>query len=268
MTDELPAWMTEGVIKREPALEEKNEASEETTISPSVEIRSTEPHEEVMAGLHEAMQRDIRSWGKWLIGLGIFHLIAAGKLDASWGAMLILLGAVSFLFTSPSMYVVYAITMAWAGVTNLIDSGLGWSVFALFQFYLTFRIGQKYYFFRKAGLVEEELLAATSGEEKKPLAPRLFPWLGLISSAFLLVGLLALILTALVLYGYFEVSDDSLASMIWDFTFGAVVSLAVVFWGVNLSSILSRYRPRFLPWLGLFFSSVTLGLFLLILVLS
>lgn len=163
------------------------------------------------------------------------------------------------------MYVVYAITIAWAGVTNLIDAGLGWSLFALFQFYLTFRIGKKYYFFRKAGLVEQELLAATSKDGEKPLAPRLFPWLGLVSSAFLLLGLVVLIGAAMVLYGYLEVSEDSLAATIWELAFGVVVSLAVVFWGVNLSSILSRYRPRFLSWLGLFFSSVTLGLFLLIL---
>jgi len=95
------------------------------------------------------MSRDVRSWGKWLIGLGVVHLIASGSLDASWGIMLILLGAMSILFTSPSMYVIYAVTMAWAGISNLIGAGLAWGVFAIFQFYLTFPSQGNTMFFAK-----------------------------------------------------------------------------------------------------------------------
>lgn len=270
MSDELPAWMTQGTVPvRKPAQEEIIPADD--TVSPLPEsedvreIASASPKPaDPLAGLKATMRRDIRSWGKWLIGLGVVHLIASGSLDASWGVMLILLGAMSFLFTSPSMYVIYAVTMAWAGISNLVDTGLGWSVFALFQFYLTFRIGWQYHVFRKAGLVDAEREAVNASQEK-PIAPRFFPWLGLVGGVLMTWGILTILVGALIIFGVYDASDESMAVQLIDFLFSVLISLVVAIWGINLAAVLSKYRPHFLAWLGLFLSSVTLILVLVLL---
>jgi len=267
MTDELPTWMTEGTTEREPL--PQGESDTAANVEPPIEGALEEEKIPAvsgpdMAALQEAMSRDIRSWGKWLIGLGVLHLIAAGKLDASWGVMLVLLGAMSFLFTSPSMYVLYAVTMAWAGISNLLGDGWGWSIFALFQFYLTFKIARQYYFFRKAGLVEAEREAMQESEGKRPIAPRLFPWLGLVGSALLLLLLIILFVAGVVLFGFYEVSEESTATLIWEFSFSFTIAMTVVFWGMNLASIISKYRPRILAGLGFFFSTVTVILLLIL----
>ncbi len=59
---------------------------------------------------HASMLKAIRSNGFWLIGLGVLHIILSGWLSAPWGVLLIIVGLCSFLFHSPSMFVIYAIT--------------------------------------------------------------------------------------------------------------------------------------------------------------
>ena len=119
MAEKLPAWMTEGTVPvRKPSQKKVTSAEENATSLPEPEAAPevapvSVKVEDALAGLNAVMRRDIRSWGKWLIGLGVVHLIANGSLDASWGIMLILLGAMSFLFTTPSMYVIYAVL--WPG---------------------------------------------------------------------------------------------------------------------------------------------------------
>ncbi len=269
MEDKLPAWMTAGTVPvRKPS--HKQAAPPEDAVASSLPEEILEPapapveSEDPLAGVKAFMVRDVRSWGKWLIGLGVVHLIASGSLDASWGIMLILLGVMSFLFTSPSLYVIYAVTMAWAGVSNLIGSGLGWSVFAIFQFYLTFRIARQYYVFRKVGLVDDERVAISSSP-KKPIAPRLFPWLGLVGSVLLMWGLLALFMGSLIVYGMNDAGDTSTATRVIDFLFSMLISLIVAFWGMNLAALLSSYRPRFLTALGFVISSVAFILVLALL---
>ncbi len=270
MAEKLPAWMTEGTVPvRKPSQKKVTSAEENATSLPEPEAAPevapvSVKVEDALAGLNAVMRRDIRSWGKWLIGLGVVHLIANGSLDASWGIMLILLGAMSFLFTTPSMYVIYAVTMAWAGISNLIDTGLGWSVFGIFQFYLTFRIARQYYVFRKAGLVDIERKAVNASQER-PIAPRLFPWLGLVGSVLLMWGLLAIFFGAFVIFGVYDASDESMSVQLIDFLFSVFISLIVAFWGINLAALLSKYRPRFLAGLGFFLSSVMLVIVLILL---
>jgi len=267
MTNKLPEWMTKGEINSGTLPEDEATVAAETAdpVDDSVVVESTvDVSESKLMALQRTMSKDIRSWGKWLVGLGLFHLIAAGKLDASWGVMLILLGAMSFLFTSPSMYVLYAVTMAWAGITNMLGGGWGWNIFALFQLYLAFKIGRQYYFFHKAGLVEAEREAVYDGSGKRPIAPRLFPWLGLIGGAFLLFLLIILFVSGVVIFGFYEISEDSTITQVWEFTLLITVSLSAVFWGINLASVLSKYRPRFLTGLGLFFSTVTVVILLIL----
>ena len=253
MADKLPAWMIQGTVPIRKPSQKKVASAKDAVSSFPGETQDVAPVSVEAPGeaedIEAAMSRDVRSWGKWLIGLGVVHLIASGSLDASWGIMLILLGAMSILFTSPSMYVIYAVTMAWAGISNLIGAGLAWGVFAMFQFYLTFRIARQYYVFRKAGLVNAEH-EAVNASRKKSVAPRLFPWLGLVGSVLLMWGFVALVAGALVVFGLNDASDISTSARVIDFLFSTLISLIVAFWGMNLAALLSKYRPRFLAGLG------------------
>jgi len=93
---------------------------------------------------------------------------------------------------------------------------------------------------------------AVNASRKKPVAPRLFPWLGLVGSVLLMWGFLALVAGALVVFGLNDASDISTSARVIDFLFSTLISLIVAFWGMNLAALLSKYRPRFLAGLVFF----------------
>ena len=161
-----------------------------SSVTGTVEAPTLNSPETVMAvDLAEAqalMQRELRSWTIWLLVLGVLQMITAGGFS-SWGVLLIVVGLASLYFRESAMFGVYAVTVAWAGLSNLLYSETGaWNVFAFFQFYLTFIIFKQFRRFQKA---EREAKAQAISEDSPKTTSRaemLFPWL----SAILGVGAL------------------------------------------------------------------------------
>ena len=65
-----------------------------------------------------------RSWGRWLIVMGVIQLVASQFLDPGWGVLLMLVGVASFYFRSLAMLAVYGVIMAWAAISNAFG-GIG-----------------------------------------------------------------------------------------------------------------------------------------------
>lgn len=103
------------------------------------------------------LRHELRLWGMVVLILGLLHLLSAGLLNAPWGVTLILLGLVSFFITAPSLFIVYAITLIWAALTNGIG---GWraieqvrpilTVLSLFQVVLALQVFRRFTLYRKA----------------------------------------------------------------------------------------------------------------------
>ncbi len=69
----------------------------------------------------ERLERQIRSWGVWLIIMGVLQMLSARGLSP-WGVVLLVIGVASFYFQEAAMYIIYAVTIGWAGVLNLLNS--------------------------------------------------------------------------------------------------------------------------------------------------
>lgn len=97
-----------------------------------------------------AMRRDIRSWGGWMIVLGIISFISSGFLDSSWGVLLIVVGLSSLIFQTPAMYIIYGVTLAWAAVNNVLLGSGTWAVFSLVQVVMAVQTFGQFRRFNKA----------------------------------------------------------------------------------------------------------------------
>jgi hypothetical protein len=204
------------------------------------------------------MLKEIRSWGFWSIGLGIIHMIGSGFLSAPWGIMLIFVGLSSFLFKSSSMFIIYAVTLAWAALSNISGLDLTWVFFALFQLYLSYRVFRQFGRFRK---VEKEFhkLASSETEENPPppdLAARSFPWIGSLLSCSSITGFVVLIIITFVIL----IETEGLGTMpsYLGFLEGLTVNFAVLGFSVGLASLLSSFRPKWLGIIAIIFGALTL----------
>ncbi len=83
--------------------------------------------------LEIAMRRDIRSWGGWMIVMGIISFVSAGFLDSAWGILLVVVGLGSLIFRTPALYIVYGVTLMWAAINNALLSSGTWAIFSLVQ---------------------------------------------------------------------------------------------------------------------------------------
>ena len=114
--------------------------------------------------LWENMLKDIRSWGWTSIVLGVIHFVASGFLNPSWGIVLVAVGGISFLIREASMYVIYAVTMAWVGLSNVMLGGFGgWTIIGAFQIFLSYRLYRKY---QEYAIVERKYLELEAGQEE------------------------------------------------------------------------------------------------------
>src|SRR5437868_2426227 len=67
------------------------------------------------------MHRELRGWGMSLIVIGGLSLVVSG-FNSQWGVVLVIVGAMSFIFKDASMFAVYGVVLAWAGISNLISA--------------------------------------------------------------------------------------------------------------------------------------------------
>jgi len=121
------------------------------------------------AATYASLRRELRSWAMWLGGLGLVMLVLA---DTAWGVLLLVVSLGSLWFRSAAMFVVYATTLAWVGLTNLGEAeGLGdavWIGLGLFQLLLAYRL------VRRSGRfsIAHQALVALGIEDR---AARVFP---------------------------------------------------------------------------------------------
>ena len=83
----------------EPAQEQSAEARiEEARLQRSLEDCGLE---------YSKMKKELRSWGYWMMAIGVISLILSGLVDSSWGIMLMIVGGCSFYFSESVMFAVY-----------------------------------------------------------------------------------------------------------------------------------------------------------------
>ena len=209
-----------------------------------VEQKLSQSNSSVING-HAAMLQEIRSWGLWSLGLGALHLVTSGFLSAPWGILLIIVGLGSFYFRSASMFVVYAVTLGWAAFSNLISFEIGWVGFALYQFFLAFRVFQQYRLFRD---IEGEYNAQSDQVLPNP-AYRFFPWLGSLFGCSSILAFVMIVLIVLVL----AIASEGQASIPDYFVFleGLAVNFGILGASIGLASLLSKYHRKPLAIIGL-----------------
>lgn len=225
---------------------------------PTAPEEITQSEDETLAR-HAKMLKELRSWGFWSLGLGVMHMIGSGFLSAPWGLMLIFVGLSSFLFKSASMFIVYAVTLAWAAISNISGLDLYWVFFALFQFYLSFKVFRQFGSFRD---VEQEYhqLSSRDPEGTPPvpnLAARSFPWIGSLLSCSSIIGFVILVIVVIVI----SIETEGMGTIpeYLGFLEGLIVNFAVLGFSVGLASLLSKFTPKWLGILAIIFGLLTLA---------
>ena len=183
--------------------------------------------------------KEIRSWAMTLLVLGVISIFASGFLSAPWGVLLIIVGLASFYFRSSAIMVVYGVTLAWAGVSNLTSGQGFWIGFALFQGYLVFRVFQKFIAFRRAEVNFGEQEAATYGLVPQRSAS-LYPWTACLLGVISLLGLIGIFVGAV---AFIVVTESQAVPQFIIFMEGLIVNFGVLSFAIGLASVLSKH-PR------------------------
>jgi hypothetical protein len=217
-------------------------------------VRIEAPNPTSMVVFQSTILKEIRSWAISLLILGILSIFASGFLSAPWGILLIFVGLASFYFRSSAMLVVYAVTLAWAGISNAISGQALWIAFAIFQWFLVVRVFQKFLSFRR---VEVNSAAEESGPSG--LTPKrttsIFPWAAGALGAFSLMGLIGIFI-AIIIQVIF-IRNQAVPGFL-NFIESLVVNCGVLGFAVGLASVLCKYPRRAVAIVGMVTGVLTL----------
>jgi hypothetical protein len=211
---------------------------------------------------YNSMLSKIKSWGQALLLLGVVQMIASGVLSAAWGVLLLLVGVASFYFKDAAMFMVYAMTILWAGIGNLFGGGWIWVGYGVLQFYWAFGLLREFLRFRH---VQAEYATHVQSDPSKGAAPpmrarRIFPWASLILGVLVLAGLV-------VVFVLVALSSDVQPSNPLYILFDILPDLAVVGMAMGLASFLSRFPSKLVAAIGMVACSlVMLGWLALLLI--
>ncbi|MFZ5855905.1 MAG: hypothetical protein ACOYZ6_03665 [Chloroflexota bacterium] len=233
---------------------EEPETATDSPVSTDASIGTASPAAAVNYS-HAAMLAEIRSWAFWSLGLGALHLITLGFLSTPWGILLVIVGLGSFLFQSASMFIIYAVTLAWAGLSNVLSLEAGWIFFGLYQFYLAFRVFQRFRLFHN---METEASGLTIDSAPKERADQFFPWLGSVFGCSSIAGFVLLVLAVI----FIAVGSNGTATPpdYFGFIEGLIVNFGVLGASIGLASLLSKYKLKALVWIGLIAGVLTVVL--------
>jgi hypothetical protein len=200
--------------------------------------------------LWENMLKDIRSWGWTSIVLGVIHFVASGFLNPSWGIVLVAVGGISFLIREASMYVIYAVTMAWVGLSNVMLGGFGgWTIIGAFQIFLSYRLYRKY---QEYAIVERKYLELEAGQEEPAnRAKDTFPGCGFALGLVGLVGasgVFVLVIAAVAARGPDAPVPENL--QVIDFIMGALLASGILGFALSVAALVSKYPRKWLAWIG------------------
>lgn len=197
---------------------------------------------------HEAMAREIRSWAKWLLGFGVLNVVLSA-FSNSFGVLLIVVGIASHLVQVPAMFVVIAVTLAWAAVSNLLSvfmghyGGIFW---AIIQILLVFRTLHQYADYRQW----ERQRSLPSAEHRgigRDRAAQIFPLGGCLFSALAATGAIGVIFLIGIMV---EISAIEEPPGVFLFAYGVLVQLGVLGIALGLASLFSGYRYKLLALMG------------------
>jgi hypothetical protein len=172
--------------------------------------------------------------------------------------MLIIVGLASFYFKSASMFIVYGVTLGWAGISNLLSLNGAWVLGALFQFFLSFSVFTSY---RRYHNVEKDYLtkitSLTGDQKPTPPAGRAFPWVGSFFGCASILGFLFLILLIFVII----IGSNNTTPVPEYFTFieGLIVNIGVLGFAIGLACVVSKYRYKGLGILGMITGFLTMA---------
>ena len=190
-----------------------------------------------------------------MLVLGVIHIFMSDFLSADWGVTIIIVGLASFFFRSSAMMVVYGVTLAWAGVSNVLTGRTVWIGFALLQWFLAFRVFRRFFQYRVTEKYEDEseveAVRLTSKRTEKA-----FPWiaggLGILS----LLGFIGVFLAVVIIA---VVSGEENTSRVFYFIECLTMDMALVAFAIGLSSILSKYRLKGLAITGMITGLIVLA---------
>ena len=212
--------------------------------------------------IHQAMLKDIRSWGLGLIGFGILNVFLSGLLNSSWGILLIVVGSASFIFKDAAMYVIYGITLLWAAVSNASSDQAGWVVFSAIQLFLAVGVFRSFIRYRRAESDLAETIETTGIDTSAPQsrADRFFPALGCLFGTLSLSTLVMFFFAVMI----FVAAQEETAGPSSSFALflGLAIDLAVLGFAINLAALLSRFRQKPLNIFGLIASMIPIGVYL------
>lgn len=216
--------------------------------------------------LHAKLVKSARSWGTWLLVLGVLQLVASNLLEPTFGVLLLIVGVLSFVFTHPALFVVYATTLAWAAVSNILSALVGgqvqWGIFALVQVYMAYSTLREYKTYRQNEVAYRQMLQAEGVSDAQERVPvQVFP----IGGCALAVGgalLLVATFTALIYLGATQPDTEPSAWINW--LFGLAQGFAILAVGLSAASLASQFRHRVLSILALAGSALTVLIFILL----
>jgi hypothetical protein len=173
--------------------------------------------------------------------------------------LLLVVGAASFYFHEPAMFVIYAVNLIWAALSNMLGADITWVVFGLFQIVMAIQVFRNYRRFSGVQRDYRRLVAEgmINDTPKPDRAASAFPIAGCLISALALLGVVAVIV---IIFGA-VLLETELPSAI-DVIINIVVNVAVLGLGVSLAAIIANYRRRVLPVLGAIASVIVLLLWL------
>jgi hypothetical protein len=216
---------------------------------PTISASIDRPQHKLPFFYESEITREIRSWAIPLIFLGVVHIFSSGFFSATWGITIILVGLASFYFRSFSMLVVYAVTLAWAGIGNALSGEIAWIGFALLQGFLSFRTFQRFFHFRKAGSDEENVV---KDEWLRPeRTARAFPWISGALGVFSIIGFIIAFIVAIIV----SVVSNGINTTAANIIEGLIVDMGMLGFAIGLASLLSKYPRK-----GLAITGMTTGL--------
>jgi hypothetical protein len=204
------------------------------------------------------VQRETQSWGTWLLIMGVVQMLTAQGFSP-WGVVLLIVGAASFYFREAPMLVVYAVTVGWAGLNNLLfGEAVFWKAFAVLQAWIVFLLLRQLWQFRRAEKLAAESASALPALASAP-APTLAPtrterWFPLIA---LLLGGVALLLFIAAIGGVFILRNHDLLPILGVFETLAV-NLAVLGVATGLAGWLAIPTNKWVSIVGCLAGGLTL----------
>ena len=134
------------------------------------------------------MQQRLRSWSVWMFIMAVVQL-ASGALNP-WALLLIVIGGASFYFRVASMFIMYAVIIGWAGVSNLLFAEAAmWRGFAILQAFWAYQLVnefRRYHRIERAARAHPEVEGHADLNIQTSRAGNWFPWTALV------VGILSL----------------------------------------------------------------------------